>query len=41
MFEFYDDSAVNEFGTVVLSGQAWVYVGKRVGFGKWGRENEF
>jgi len=32
---------VNEYGIIVLLGHVWVYVGKRKGFRRGRRENEF
>jgi len=39
--EFQGNPTVNKSGIIVLLGQFWVYVRKRVGFGRRRRENEF
>ena len=39
--EFQGNPTVNKSGIIVLLGQFWVYVRKRVGFGRGRRENEF
>jgi len=39
--KFQDDPTVTKSEIVVLLGRIWVYVGKREGFGRERRENEF
>ena len=40
MLKFHDDPTVNESEIVILLRHVWVYVKKREGFGKRGRENK-
>ena len=39
--KFHDDPTVNNFEIVVLLGEVWVCMGKRKGFGRGRKENEF
>jgi len=41
VFKFHNNPTVNKSGIVVLLGQVYLYAGKRKGFKREGRENEF
>ena len=41
VYKFKDDPTVKEYGIIYLLGQIWVYAGKRKGFGRARKENEF
>ena len=39
--QIQDDITVNKFGIIILLGWVWMYAGKREGFGRGRRENEY